>query len=1200
MDGQTNCFHSLPQYLIVEQAGLMKKLLLAYILFITACKQKTTMFEKVDASKTGITFNNEVSENDTINPIDMEFLYNGGGVAIGDFNNDSLPDIYFTASQVSNKLYLNKGNFSFVDITQQAQVTGEGRWSNAASVVDINNDGWADIYVCATIKKDPSQRANLFYINQGNQQNGIPLFKEMAKEMNLADTGFSVHAPFFDYDNDGDLDMYLLNTKLAERNSTRFDGGTNENTSLLSDKLYRNEGAIQPGGLPVFTDVSLEAGIKDEGFGLGIAIADLNDDGWKDIYVTNDFFSSDLLYINQKNGSFSNKVSACFKHTSRNAMGSDIADINNDALPDVIAVDMNPEDNFRKKKNLGGNNYYQYQNMMAGTIMLQYVRNTLQLNNGLMMDTSGQQLPVFSDISYYAGVAETDWSWSSLFADFNNDGFKDLFITNGYPKDVTDHDFAFFSSNYSKLVTKAELLEEIPQIKIPNYAYRNTATSLRFENVSDQWGLGTASFSAGAAYVDLDNDGDLDYIVNNINDKAFVYENKSEKFQQNNFLNIRFKGSKENRLGIGAIAKIYYDKGKKQVAENSPYRGYLSTMDAVLHFGLNTNQSIDSVLIKWPDGKLQTIINPAVNQTLIADIAQATFGTEQKLLPLSIFSDITAQTNINLRHLEADYIDFDIQRLLPHKLSEYGPGIAAGDVDGNGFDDLFIGCARGYEGTFLLQQSNGKFIQKDLPPVKMKDARKPEILGVLLFDADGDTDLDLYTASGSNESVEGSKDYQDRLFKNDGRGNFVYDSAALPKNVASKSCVKASDFDNDGDLDLFVGSRVIPSRYPLPANSFIFRNDSQRDAIKFTDITKDATSGLQAVGLVCDALWTDFDNDGWQDLIVAGEWMPVSFFKNDKGKLKKITTGLENKIGWWTSITGGDFDNDGDIDYVAGNLGENSYYRGDSAYPVRIYSMEAGRKEIIIPSLYLPDTKNKKKEFPAHGRDDIVSQLPLLKKKFLTYHSFAEAGMSDLFTNKELQNSFQRTANYFKSVFIENKGKGEFIFYPLPELAQMAPLNGMLAEDINGDGSLDIIACGNDYGPEVSTGRMDALNGLVLVGNGKGSFTTLSLNESGFFVPGNAMALVKLKAADNDYLLAASQNRSFLKLFGKKPGNIKILSLNQDDKEVFYTMMNGKIRKEEMYYGNSFLSQSSRFICKDATIKKVEVINRKGERRIVE
>ncbi|TMI67649.1 MAG: RNA-binding protein, partial [Bacteroidetes bacterium] len=588
-----------------------------------------------------------------------------------------------------------------------------------------------------------------------------------------------------------------------------------------------------------------------------------------------------------------------------------------------------------------------------------------------------------------------------------------------------------------------------------------------------------------------------------INDKAFVYENRSEKFQQNNFLNIRFKGSEHNRFGIGAIAEIFYGKGQTQVAENSPCRGYLSSMDASVHFGLGSVTSVDSVHIKWPGGKQETIIHPSINRVINADISKALVNIETPGLVQPVFNEISNEANVHLRHLEADYIDFDIQRLLPHKLSEYGPGLAAGDVDGNGLDDLFIGASHGFEGTFLLQQPTGKFIQKGLPAVNMPDARKPEIMGSLLFDADKDGDLDLYTASGSNESVEGSKDYQDRFFRNDGKGNFTYDSAALPKNFASKSCVNAADFDKDGDLDLFVGSRLIPFKYPMPASSFIFRNDSDGGNIKFTDITKETAPGLLGIGLICDAVWSDYDNDGWPDLVIAGEWMPVTFFHNVKGTLEKVTTGLQNEVGWWNSIAAGDFDNDGDIDYVAGNQGENSYYRGDSSYPVRIYDIEGVKngRQIPVPSLYLPDTKGEKKEFPAHSRDDIISQLPALKKKFLTYQSFGEAEMGSLFSKDDLKNGYQLTANYFKSVYIENKGNGGFRLQPLPEMAQMAPLNGMVVEDINEDGYLDIIISGNDYGTEVSTGRFDAMNGLVMTGNGKGSFKALSLKETGFFVP---------------------------------------------------------------------------------------------------
>lgn len=1177
----------------------MKKLLFALLILGIGCKEKSnTLFTALPSSETHITFNNIITENDSINPMDMEFLYNGGGVAVGDFNNDSLPDLYFTASQVPNKLYLNEGKFRFKDITTEAGVTGEGRWSNAASVVDINNDGWQDLYVCTTIKRDPNQRANLLYINQGKQSNGIPVFKEMAKEYGLADTNLSVHAAFFDYDNDGDLDMYLVNTKLAQRKASRFDGGSSENKLPLSDKLFRNDGLNSQLGHPFFTDVSAEAGIRDDGYGLGVAIADINQDGWKDIYVTNDFFTSDLLYINQKNGTFSNTVRTSMKHTSQNAMGNDVADFNNDGMPDLMSVDMNPEDNYRKKKNMNDNNYYLYQSMSQGNVMLQYVRNTLQLNNGNVKDTNGLSVPVFSDISFLAGVAETDWSWSSLFADFDNDGNKDLFITNGYPKDVTDHDFAFFRSYNENLLSKEALLKEIPQIKIPNYAFHNTGT-LRFENITNKWGFSVPSFSCGAAYVDLDNDGDLDYVVSNIDDEAFVYQNHSREENKDNFLNLRFKGGPQNLAGLGATAELYYNGGNRQVFENSPYRGYLSCMDASVHFGLGKSNSIDSLIIRWPGGKLQKINNPGINQVITVDIAQATTGIIDSTIVPAYFTDITNQIGLRYYHAETDYIDFDVQRLLPHKLSEYGPALAAGDVDGNGLDDLFVGASYGQDAAFLLQQANGSFAKRELP-LPQRNVRKPETMGVLLFDADQDGDLDLYATSGSDETIAGSKDYQDRFFRNDGKGNFSYDSAALPLNTTSKSCVKAVDFDQDGDLDLFVGGRLIPSSYPLPASSFIFRNDTRDGIIRFTDITKTVAPGLDSLGLVCDALWSDYDNDGWPDLVLAGEWMPLTLFHNDKGKFRNASqsTGVQQKLGWWNSLAAGDFDNDGDIDYIAGNLGENSFYRADSLHPVHIYSADFSKsgRAVIIPTLYLPDRTGQKKEYTAHNRDDFMSQLPAMKKDYLTYKSFGEASINDLFKKEELDKAFKVTANYFTSVYMENKGNGVFEYHPLPQIAQIAPLNGMIVEDVNADGFLDLVISGNDFGTEVGNGRFDGLNGLLLLGNGKGGFSQVPLAMSGFFVPGNARALVKMRGPNNQYLLAASQNRSWLKTFRANNSGV-LYGLLPGDKEVYYTLKSGKTRKEELYQGNGYLSQSANFICGNPSITKIEVVNSKGVKR---
>ncbi len=1174
------------------------------VILLLSCKKNSTLFQKVSSDQSGIHFNNTIVENDSINPLDLEFLYNGGGVAVGDFNNDGLPDLYFTASTTSNKLYLNKGGLKFTDITNTSQVTGEGEWSNGASVVDINNDGLEDIYVCTTIKSNPEQRKNLLYINQGLNKDKIPVFKEMAAAYGLSDTSYSVHAAFFDFDNDGDLDMYLVTTKLAKRDAASVGGNKKDSSGADIDKLFRNDWSDSLKH-PVFTDVSKTAGIIHPGFGLGVAIADINKDGWKDIYVTNDFYGSDLLYINNKNGTFTNKVKSSFKHTSQNAMGNEIADINNDGLADVFAVDMNPEDNYRKKKNMNAANYFIFQNMQYENVELQYVRNTLQLNMGPRLngnDSIGE--PVFSDVSFYTNTAETDWSWNPSIADFDNDGNRDLIVTNGYPRDVTDHDFISFRNRSANIASKQQLIQEMPQIKIANYAFKNSG-NLHFENTTDQWGLNDPSFSNGAVYVDLDNDGDLDYVVNNINDEAFVYENTTNKTNKN-YLHIQFKGDDKNRYGIGAWAEVYYGRGQLQVSENSPYRGYLSCIDTKAYFGFDSISVIDSVIIRWPGNKKQVLTSVKTNQLLSVDIKNANLADSWNMAPVAsntLFTDITSATGIDYLHQEMDYIDFDKERLLPHKLSQFDPGLAAGDVDGNGLDDIYVGATGNYPGKFFLQQPDGKFITKPMPLLSGKDASQPENLGLLFFDADKDGDLDLYCASGSNEFMAGTKNYQDQFFINDGKGNFTFDSTAFPKNFTSKSCVKAVDYDNDGDLDLFVGGRCLPGKYPQPVNSFIYRNDSKNGVVKFTDVTADVAKGLQNIGMVCDALWTDFDNDGLTDLIVVGEWMPVTFFKNVNGHFQDVTaqSGIGAETGWWNSIVAGDFDNDGDIDYIAGNLGENSFFRASKEFPVNIYAKDFdnnGTSDAVI-TVFLKDQKGIRNEYTALNRDDIVGQLPALKKKFLTYKEFANAGIKQMFTDEQLKGATVLHANNFKSCYLKNNGNGKFEMQALPVMAQLAPLNGMVVDDFDNDGNIDVAICGNDYGNEVANGRYDAMNGLVLLGDGKGGFKSQTILQSGLFVPGDAKALVKLKGRDNNYLLAATQNRGALKVFRHKNIAQKIIALLPTDKAVFITMPDGKIRKEEMYYGNSFLSQSSRFICVDAGVKKIEVVNFKGEKRVL-
>ncbi|HET9824171.1 MAG TPA: VCBS repeat-containing protein, partial [Chitinophagaceae bacterium] len=817
------------------------------ILCFLSCKHKQTLFRQISSAHSGIHFANNIVENDSVNPIDLTNIYNGGGVGVGDFNRDGLQDLYFTGNQVSNRLYLNKGNFKFEDVTDAANVNGKGEWCRGATVVDINNDGWPDIYVSASILSDPNKRKNLLYINQGVDKNGVPHFKEMAAEYGLDDTSHTTMAAFFDYDNDGDLDVYLVvNQIIKGNNPSIFRPIIKDGSFPSTGRLYRNDwnDSLQH---PVFTNVTKEAGLTIEGYGHGVNICDINRDGWKDIFVTNDFISNDLLYINNHDGTFTNKATSYFKHTSANGMGQDVIDINNDGLSDVVELDMDPEDNYRKKTMLGSANYHTYQQTDYLGYQYQYVRNSLQLNMGPRVnqeDSVGD--PVFGDIGFMAGISETDWSWTPLVADFDNDGNRDIVVTNGFPKDVTDHDFISFRRESSTIAGEDYILSQIPQVKIHNYAFRNNGHS-RFDNVTEDWGLTMPTFSNGAAYVDLDNDGDMDMVINNINDEAFIYENSTnaKNKTRSNYLQIKFKGDNHDADGLGAWAEIYYNKGQKQFYENSPYRGYLSTMESGAFFGLGNVSVVDSVIIRWPGNKKQKITNVKTNQVLSVDVKNASLPDSwdtNTFTTGSLFTEITTSCGINYSHQEKDYIDFDRERLLPHKLSQYGPGLAAGDIDGNGLDDIFIGGSTDYPGKFFLQQSNGKFVTKELP-VMNGNSEKCENMGLLLFDADNDGDLDLYCASGSDEFPANSKSYQDQLFINDGKGNFALDSSALPANYTSKSCVKAIDFDNDGDLDLFVGGRCLPGKYPMPVSSSIYRNDSKNGQVKFTDVTSQIAPG---------------------------------------------------------------------------------------------------------------------------------------------------------------------------------------------------------------------------------------------------------------------------------------------------------------------------------------------------------------------
>ena len=1169
-----------------------------------SCSQKETLFNLVSPDKSGVHFNNKIVENDSLNPIDVTNIYNGGGVGIGDFNNDGLQDIYFTGNKVSNKLYLNKGKLKFDDVTEEAKVNGDGRWCRGLSVIDINNDGWMDMYVCVSMEKDPQKRQNLLYINQGLDKNGVPVFKESAAEYGLNDTTHSTMASFFDFDNDGDLDMYLVvNVILREFNPSAFRPKITDGSFPSTGRLYRNDWDSTLHH-PVFKDVTKEAGVTIEGYGHGVCIADINKDGWKDIFVTNDFNSNDLLYINNHDGTFTDKSAAYFKHTSANGMGQDVIDINNDGLSDVIELDMNPEDNYRKKMMLGGNSYQLYFNSDLYGYQYQYVRNSLQLNQGPRVnnnDSVGD--PVFSDIGFLAGIAQTDWSWCPLVTDFDNDGYRDIVITNGFPKDVTDHDFVSFRQNSFTVASKDYTLSQIPTVKIHNYAFRNNG-NMTFTDQTNSWGLEAPSFSNGAAYVDLDNDGDLDMVINNINDPASIYENTSmnRKEKKPGYLAVKLNGDSSNLNGLGAWIELYYGHGKHQAYEQTPYRGYLSTMPIEPHFGLGDISVVDSLIIKWPDGQMQILKNVKANQTLAVNKKNALESyswTQSKTSGNATFEEINDSLNIHFVHQQKDYVDFYKQRTLPHKFSEYGPALAVGDIDGNGLDDMLCGGSFSTGAQIFLQQPNGKFIQKSLLNGKDTLNKNRQDEGILLFDADGDGDLDLYIASGGFEAKSMTASYQDKLYLNDGKGNFTEDPTALPQNLTSKFCVRAIDYDKDGDLDLFVSGRVDPGSYPKPVSSFIFRNDSKNGQVKFSDVTDEVAPALKNIGLVCDALFTDFNNDGWPDLILAGEWMPVTFLKNDKGVFKNVTasSGIADKFGWWNTIVPGDFDNDGNMDYIVGNLGENSFYKASDQYPVRIIAKDFDNNGSYdaFTSLYLPasQTDTTRREFPAQSRDDIIDQLTLLRKKFNNYKSFANATMDSVFTKEQRAGTLQLHANYLSSVLLRNNGNGTFTMSRLPVQAQMSVLNGMSVNDFDGDGNLDVVINGNDYGTEVSLGRYDALNGLLMKGDGKGNFSPQSIMQSGIYIPGNGKALVSLRSGKEKLLLAASQNKGALKVFELKT-NQRLVPVDPLEESAILTYKNGKKQMREIGYGSSFLSQSGRFFMVDTNVVSLEIKNNKG------
>lgn len=1089
------------------------------LLLLSACSKPDTLFHL--RTDTGIKFQNYIQETTAYNILSYELVYNGGGVGIGDFNNDGLQDVYFTGNMIPNKLYLNQGDFEFEDITEEAGVAAAQRWSTGVTVIDINLDGWQDIYVCAATIRSKGRRANMLFIHQGLNENGIPTFVESAEQYGVADPGNSMHASFFDYDNDGDQDLYVLMDELGVYSPNNYRQKHNDGSSPTNDQLYRNE--LNESG--TFVNVSKEAGIINEGFGLGVSIVDINEDGWRDIYVSNDYLTNDLLYINQQDGTFLNEVHKYLKHQTHSAMGNDVADINNDGLPDIVTMDMLPVDNQRLKRMQLGATYSNYINNQRYGYEEQYIRNTLQLNQGQSPDGH----PIFSEIGIMAGIHATDWSWAPLLVDLDNDGYRDLFVSNGFPKDITNMDYAAFRQSKSLAFDKEEIMNRIPEVKISNIALKNEG-NLHFSNHTKEWGLENPSYSNGAAYADLDNDGDLDVIINNINEPAFVYENllyDGEKSSSHTYIRFRFSGMPANPLGLGTKVYVYQTDGDMQYNELATTRGYISSVEPMMHFGLGMDGKVDSVRVRWPDGKTQLLLNPKVNQLLDLDYQDATDDASQSSSDIpSLFKEQTQSLDIAFKHLEQPFIDFNYQRLIPHQVSQRGPFMTVGDVDGNGEEDLFIGGSLKIYGSFLLQKE-GRFLEQKLP---IEGEKNQEDMGSLLFDADQDGDLDLFIASGSFEQAPSLEGFQDRLYINDGKGNFTKDNNALPEILMSSSCVKAADYDKDGDLDLFVGGMLVPTQYPLPASSVLLRNMSTPGDPTFEQVP---ILEMENLGLVNDAIWTDFNGDGWEDLIVVGEWMAITFFENQEGNLKRIYPKLLS-LGWWNGIVAGDMDEDGDLDYILGNHGINSVYRGTPGEPLTMLVADFdsnGQAEGVIGA-YIPDEQGARRLYPLCSKDELNNQLAFTKKDYLTYASYSNALLFDLFSEDLMARTDTVEATHMESSYLENLGNGEFRLHPLPIEAQMSPVFDLICMDVNQDEHLDVILLGNDHGNNPYWGIQDAMNGLVLLGDGQGNFEPMSYAESGFFVKGDGKSLALLRQKNGQPLIFAAQNQDSLKVFG--------------------------------------------------------------------